>query len=267
MLIRSLGAEAANDILENKTESTKCLSVPLLKRGELSVTDPSDTTSLCSISSIKHDSTRKRQTPTTPISQHASEPSPKHDAVPLAHKSPAIEYPNNGVGARSTRSDQHSVKSVEFANTENQSTLTRRKETVINGDMGLKEGKCSNGTPPVAAAPTAIWNQPQIMQQPIEHSLNQVRRLSMRTADIDVNNGGGSNMCHRRVSVPTNNLACRGAQQAGKKIDFSGHVVSKSELWDTGNQHRCAAAQKHKAKVNIVSQPDVTQISKGKPDY
>lgn len=54
MLIRSLGPDAS-DILDNKSGSSKCLSVPLMKKEVTSTTDPSDTTSLCSISSIKHD--------------------------------------------------------------------------------------------------------------------------------------------------------------------------------------------------------------------
>lgn len=60
--------------------------------------------------------------------------------------------------------------------------------------------------------------------------------------------------CHRRVSVPSNRTTPK------KKSECGTHVVAKSELWDTGSQHRC---QKNHQKVSRVSISQDEGISNG----
>lgn len=56
--------------------------------------------------------------------------------------------------------------------------------------------------------------------------------------------------CHRsvsarRVSVPSNRTTPK------KKSECGTHVVAKSELWDTGNQHRCPKSHQKTSRVSI----------------
>lgn len=68
------------------------------------------------------------------------------------------------------------------------------------------------------------------------------RRQSLKTDYQEREND--ENICHRRVSVPSNRTTPK------KKSECGTHVVAKSELWDTGSQHRC---QKNHQKVSRVS--------------
>lgn len=110
--------------------------------------------------------------------------------------------------------------------------------------------------------------QPSVTHEQLHSGNQQTRRSSMRPDNI-VAQENINNVCHRRVSMPVNNKqqipkeVQRQKDFKPKKLDFSGHVVAKSELWDTGNQHRCS--QKHKiTRVNIASQPDVTSVPQGR---
>lgn len=67
------------------------------------------------------------------------------------------------------------------------------------------------------------------------------RRQSLKT---DYQEHEEETTCHRRVSVPSNRTTPK------KKPECGTHVVAKSELWDTGSQHRC---QKNHQKVSRVS--------------
>lgn len=63
--------------------------------------------------------------------------------------------------------------------------------------------------------------------------------------------------CHRRVSVPSNpNLTLPTRNK--RNNDFSGHMVAKSELWDTGNQHRCNKT--HPKRVSVSQQEEYEGI-------
>lgn len=63
--------------------------------------------------------------------------------------------------------------------------------------------------------------------------------------------GGDKNesYCHRRVSVPANPNLTLPTRSKRSNNDFSGHMVAKSELWDTGNQHRCSKG--HQKRVSV----------------
>lgn len=94
---------------------------------------------------------------------------------------------------------------------------------------------------------------------PQEH-YTQKRRSSMKS---DGSDGTKESYCHRRVSVPANpNLTLPTRGKRGN-CDFSGHMVAKSELWDTGNQHRCSKG--HQKRVSVSQQEEydgkILQIS------
>ena len=67
------------------------------------------------------------------------------------------------------------------------------------------------------------------------------RRRSLKNENPDYEN----NVCHRRVSVPVNRTIPK------KKIEYGTHVVAKSELWDTGSQHRCIKVHQKAGRVNV----------------
>lgn len=52
-------------------------------------------------------------------------------------------------------------------------------------------------------------------------------------------------VCYRRVSISGSRTTPK------KKVECGTHVVSKSELWDTGSQHRCSKSHQNKSRVSI----------------
>lgn len=76
-----------------------------------------------------------------------------------------------------------------------------------------------------------------------EPQSTEKRRISVRSLTVDQQEGS---VCTRRVSVPANKVTpkkkCESAQQ---------HVVSKSELWDTGSQHRCNKAHQKSSRISL----------------
>lgn len=58
----------------------------------------------------------------------------------------------------------------------------------------------------------------------------------------------------RRVSIPSNRTTPK------KKPDYGTHVVAKSELWDTGNQHRCTKSHQKSSRVSIPQEEGETFI-------
>lgn len=75
--------------------------------------------------------------------------------------------------------------------------------------------------------------------------VSEKRRMSIKS-DIPEH----EEICHRRVSVPTNRTTPK------KKADCGTHVVAKSELWDTGNQHRCPKSHPKSNRVSISQEDD-----------
>lgn len=52
----------------------------------------------------------------------------------------------------------------------------------------------------------------------------------------------------RRVSIPNNKTTPK------KKAECGTHVVAKSELWDTGTQHRCMKSHQKSSRVSITQE-------------
>ncbi|KAF5284264.1 hypothetical protein FQR65_LT00265 [Abscondita terminalis] len=71
------------------------------------------------------------------------------------------------------------------------------------------------------------------------------RRSSMRN-EVDQD----ANICNRRLSTPTNRMTPK------KKIEGGQHVVAKSELWDTGSQHRCNKGHQKNSRITIPQDED-----------
>ncbi|KAB0791553.1 hypothetical protein PPYR_03353 [Photinus pyralis] len=69
------------------------------------------------------------------------------------------------------------------------------------------------------------------------------RRGSMRTEEHS------DASCNRRLSIPIN-------RTPKKKTEGGQHVVAKSELWDTGSQHRCNKVHQKNSRVVTVQQED-----------
>ncbi|KAK5637996.1 hypothetical protein RI129_012291 [Pyrocoelia pectoralis] len=70
------------------------------------------------------------------------------------------------------------------------------------------------------------------------------RRASMRTDDHS-----DTTTSNRRLSIPVN-------RTPKKKTEGGQHVVAKSELWDTGSQHRCNKVHQKNSRVVAVQQED-----------
>ncbi|ERL84086.1 hypothetical protein D910_01429, partial [Dendroctonus ponderosae] len=62
-------------------------------------------------------------------------------------------------------------------------------------------------------------------------------------------------ICHRRTSVQSNIRTT-----PKKKPECGTHVVAKSELWDTGSQHRCQKAHQKSSRVSISQDEDDPHI-------
>lgn len=74
--------------------------------------------------------------------------------------------------------------------------------------------------------------------EPTAHERREARRTSLKSDAAE------EPTCHRRVSVS-------GRTTPKKKNECGTHVVSKSELWDTGSQHRCPKSHQSKARVSV----------------
>lgn len=141
-----------------------------------------------------------------------------------------------------------SLSSQDFASLHHSDSQKKRKSPALAGESPKlpSNNQCNGETAPKIAEPmrNGVGEPPQIApkteavqtikrecspvqtaQQPIR-DLHSRRRTSMKTETHEE-----VMTCHRRVSVPSNLMV--------KKKDGQQHVVAKSELWDTGSQHRC----------------------------
>lgn len=75
--------------------------------------------------------------------------------------------------------------------------------------------------------------------------------IEKRRSSMKVENPEHEDICHRRVSVPSNRISTT----PKKKPECGTHVVAKSELWDTGSQHRCSKSHQ-KSRVSISQDED-----------
>ncbi|CAG9767793.1 unnamed protein product [Ceutorhynchus assimilis] len=293
MLIRQLGNEA-KDILEQKTEDsmteTNRLSVPLLRREMPSATETSDLTSLCSLSSqadytsLHHSDSqkKKKQLPANEISPKKthSPPKPKEeDQYKL--QSTTLKQQSQQQANGSVSKTASTVKVDSNIKVDN----TLQKESNIKVDSNYNSVKEPNKVVSIAEkieiqrCDTQIKYFPsqQLIEKEKDSTLKRQerktptheRRASRTVGAVDslevqekrrssIKNTGNiveediikEVPCHRRTSIQPN---ARGTPK--KKSECGTHVVAKSELWDTGSQHRCQKAHQKSSRVSI-SQPD-----------
>ncbi|XP_044763812.1 gamma-aminobutyric acid type B receptor subunit 2 isoform X1 [Coccinella septempunctata] len=254
MLIRRLGNEA-KEILEARTDSlseTNRLSVPLIRKEAPSATETSDLTSLCSLSSqdftsLHHSDSQKKRKPTI-------QESPKHN-TPITNnnvQSNPVELETEKITQNGNIAKQVATNIVvksEYQNPDPKEVNCTKnpileemenKENILQERVKRIEVACKTPT----KTPTHERKISRVSE--IDTEINEKRRCSMKNEGTEYNED--STGCPRRVSIPN----ARGTPK--KKPDCGTHVVAKSELWDTGNQHRCSKI--HQKPLKMISQDE-----------
>ncbi|KAJ8917294.1 hypothetical protein NQ315_002312 [Exocentrus adspersus] len=241
MLIRRLGNEA-REILDSRTDSmsdTNRLSVPLIRKEPPSATETSDITSLCSLSSqdyasLHHtDSQKKKKPPSSesPKGEKATTPRPA-DLTDQDHQRQA----NGSLAKPDTLKVDSNYNSVK--DTFN-SDFEKPRTAPSPGDVKKEEMK---------RVKTPVHERRA--SRTVDAELLEKRRSSIKTEPLPEQEAVP---CLRRVSVPSNRTTPK------KKPECGTHVVAKSELWDTGTQHRCAKSHQ-KSRVSIPQDEDSNHI-------
>lgn len=92
----------------------------------------------------------------------------------------------------------------------------------------------------VEVIPRSPQNQERRVSKTAQEIVTERRRTSLKGAEIVEESA-----CYRRVSISGSRSTPK------KKAECGTHVVSKSELWDTGSQHRCSKSHQNKSRVSI----------------
>ncbi|KAL3272277.1 hypothetical protein HHI36_022757 [Cryptolaemus montrouzieri] len=257
MLIRRLGNEA-KEILESRADSmsdTNRLSVPLIRKEPPSATETSDLTSLCSLSSqdftsLHHsDSQKKRKSTIQESPRHTSPvmnnnistkaPEPEHEKITqngnISKQSPAniVVKPQPINPSKTENIDANTTKEPICEEIEN-------KENIIQEKVKKTELMCKTPTK------TATLERRMSRVNEIDNGMSGKRRCSMKNEVVEYDED--SSVYTRRVSIPNAKATPK------KKPDCGTHVVAKSELWDTGNQHRCSKI--HQKPLKMISQDE-----------
>ncbi|XP_060533297.1 gamma-aminobutyric acid type B receptor subunit 2 isoform X2 [Cylas formicarius] len=274
MLIRQLGDEA-KDILEEKTEDsvsdTNRLSVPLLRKEAPSATETSDLTSLCSLSSQAADYTSLHRTESHKRRrQPQNESSPKKPQNSPKAKKYDDSQPKQVNGAITTT--YASAVNLKLENVKVDSNYNSVKELNV---VALSEmQKCEAQMPPSIEEPELKDIKEIKETTPRKHErktptherrpsrtidsieLHDKRRLSIAKVASEVLEENVNELaCSRRTSIPNSRTTT-----PKKKPDCGTHVVAKSELWDTGSQHRCAKSHQKSSRVSLPQQDDESHI-------
>ncbi|XP_019875177.2 gamma-aminobutyric acid type B receptor subunit 2 isoform X2 [Aethina tumida] len=234
MLIRRLGSEA-RDILDSRTDSmsdTNRLSVPLLRREAPSATETSDITSLCSLSSqdfhsLHHSDSQKKKKP--PPNE-----SPKNTAKP--ENAEAAKKQVNG-----TVTQQNNI---------NLDSNCNSVKEIINQDKEEKEPKKEEPPTPKKPPPEEKERKKTPIHERRASRVTEAEPISADKRRMSVKNDVEDDSCHRRVSITSNRTTPK------KKPECGTHVVAKSELWDTGSQHRCPKSHQKSNRVSISQEED-----------
>ncbi|KAK9876297.1 hypothetical protein WA026_012595 [Henosepilachna vigintioctopunctata] len=255
MLIRRLGNEA-KEILESRTDSmsdTNRLSVPLIRKEPPSATETSDLTSLCSLSSqdftsLQHnDSQKKKKAVIQESPKHSSQTSDNNNSSKTAE--PELEKITQN-GSISNQSNVNEFTKPEKQNNIENLNMTITKETIAEEKEKNKENILDNmkRVDHVSKTPTKTPLHDRKISRvgETENTSNEKRRCSMKNENIEYNED--SAICPRRVSIPNT----KGTPK--RKTECGTHVVAKSELWDTGNQHRCTKI--HQKPLKTISQDE-----------
>ncbi|CAG9830654.1 unnamed protein product [Diabrotica balteata] len=252
MLIRRLGNEA-KELLESRADSmsdTNRLSVPLLRKEAPSATETSDLTSLCSLSSQdyatlqRNDSQKqvfnflylyllilgrkkkiigespKRAKSPVPILQ---EPQPE----PQKHLNGTVKQSNETSELDSNYNTVKEITKPEYDKPPDYQPVEYPKEEYVRTKTPTHERRSSR-----------CYDS---------ETMTITRRKSSLKAETVVEQE--ERMCHK-TAVPSNRTTPK------KKPEYGTHVVSKSELWDTGSQHRCMKSHQKNSRVSISQEED-----------
>ncbi|CAH1111941.1 unnamed protein product [Psylliodes chrysocephalus] len=243
MLIRRLGNEA-KDILDSRESitDTNRLSVPLLRKEAPSATETSDLTSLCSLSSqdyasLQHTDSQKKKKLGSESPKH--DKSPQNSTKPPDNQSEPLKQLNGSIkkstDASAVDSNYNSVKEIPKSDFEippptyQQTAECRKEEIVIRTKTPTHERRVS---------------------QSFDSGMTMTRRKSsLKTESLPEEESA----CYKSA-VPNNRSTPK------KKPDYGTHVVSKSELWDTGSQHRCMKSHQKSSRVSISQEEDDSHI-------
>lgn len=249
MLIKRMGVEA-QEILQSRESMTDTnrLSVPLIRKDAPSATETSDLTSLCSLSSQdftslhQNDSQRKRKT----LSD-----SPKtiqHNMNNNLQSKPADPEPvtQNGNLQQPIQKSETETKYSTFKEPIAEENENKENNVPAENKQSPKMPKEFRTTTPTKMIQKTPTHERKSSK--VEDYVQEKRRCSMQRMDTVEK----EEVCPRRVSVPN-----AGRTTPKKKGECGTHVVTKSELWDTGNQHRCQKSHQKPQKVNIPDNEDM----------
>ncbi|CAG9861204.1 unnamed protein product [Phyllotreta striolata] len=236
MLIRRLGNEAKEilDSRESMTDTNR-LSVPLLRREAPSATETSDLTSLCSLSSQDYASLQRADS-----QNHQSHHRLKKRKVGI--ESPKLE-----------KSPQNTAK-YEEDQPEQRHLNGNLKQNIEPTEIDTVYNNVKDAVPPDYEIPpqqTDCKKEEAKTKTPIHE-----RRMSQSF------DSGAMTVTRRKSSLkaeslPEEETACyHGRTTPKKKPEYGTHVVSKSELWDTGSQHRCMKSHQKSSRVSISQDED-----------
>nr|CAI5851397.1 unnamed protein product [Callosobruchus analis] len=241
MLIRRLGSEA-KELLETRADSmsdTNRLSVPLIRKEPPSATETSDITSLCSLSSqdyaslqrtdsqnvmgnhTQHKAKRKKQQET-----EVPKPEKSSNNPPKQEQEPEQKQLNGSVKLTPTLSVDKNYNNVK-------DTLNAEYEKPPEQIDGKKEDMKKVKTPTHERRPSRT----------VESDLPSKRKQSMKPEILP-------EIEETTTHKPGNRTPAK------KKAECGTHVVAKSELWDTGNQHRCTKSHQKPGRVSISQDED-----------
>ncbi|CAH2009202.1 unnamed protein product [Acanthoscelides obtectus] len=239
MLIRRLGNEA-KELLESRESmsDTNRLSVPLIRKEQPSATETSDITSLCSLSSqdyaslqhtdsqnvmgnhTHHKAKRKKQQETESQKLEKSPNPPKQE-----HE-PDQKQLNGSVKLTPTLGVDKNYNSVK-------DTLNAEYEKPPEQIDSKKEEVKKVKTPTHERRPSRT----------LESDLTSKRKQSLKPEFLP-------EIEETTTHKPGNRTPAK------KKAEYGTHVVAKSELWDTGNQHRCTKSHQKPGRVSISQDED-----------
>uniref|UniRef100_A0A6P7FDM5 Gamma-aminobutyric acid type B receptor subunit 2 isoform X1 n=1 Tax=Diabrotica virgifera virgifera TaxID=50390 RepID=A0A6P7FDM5_DIAVI len=251
MLIRRLGNEA-KELLESRADSmsdTNRLSVPLLRKEAPSATETSDLTSLCSLSSQDY-ATLQRNDSQNQMGNH------NHHKI--KKKKILGESPKRAKSPVPTLQEPQPEPQKHLNGTVKQNNETSELDSNYNSVKEIpKDSKPEYDKPP-DYQPVEYPKEEYVRTKTPTHerrssrcydseTMTITRRKSSLKAETVVEQE--ERTCHK-TAVPSNRTTPK------KKPEYGTHVVSKSELWDTGSQHRCMKSHQKNSRVSISQEED-----------
>ncbi|KAF5290089.1 hypothetical protein FQA39_LY14870 [Lamprigera yunnana] len=217
MLVKTLGVEA-KEILDARTDSMSDmnrLSVPLLRKEQPSATETSDITSICSLSS--QDFASLHRSDSQKKKKNATSDSPKTSSQNKLRELKETE--------------DHILQNGNLVETQCQKLENSLKENQVITEDEFDSFPSVEKITHKAASDSGRT----------EAHYTDKRRPSMRSETDQIE----TTLCSRRLSTPVNRMTPK------KKIEGGQHVVAKSELWDTGSQHRCNKGHQKNSRMII----------------